>query len=529
MSGFPMGSPLSRDYVQGEPLLANFFEGDFRDPASFQEKAKEVDGRFDRDARERAASFIRAPSEAGKRGLDRFLAEGGYMVTSGQQPGLFTGPLYSLYKALTAVRLAESLEPILGRPVLPLFWVASEDHDWAEADHTFLLDQENNLKLFQLPEQEGRPSRPLHRIPLETGLLHTLTQFLEALPTSEFTPPLCELIRDSYIEGKTLPDGFTQVLEGLLSDLPLLFVDAANPALKEASKGVLFRELEAAETHEGLLKRASSRLEAEEYRVQVPILEGGVNLFYEGPAGRDRLYRDGTDFRLNHAKTRLSAEEIKANTEGDPSLLSPNVFLRPVVESALFPTVSYVAGPGEIAYYAQMKDFFQGHGIQMPVIFPRHSATLVESKVGKVLGKFNLAIERLNRPFDELAGEIAREELPPEVRRALGEIRGAIGKGAGALTKAAQGVDSTLKGPVTNARNASLQAFDEAEKKILQAVKRQNEIALGQLEKTQRNLFPAGKPQERVLNVFHYLARYGPELIPALLNEFHVALGPDPA
>lgn len=524
-----MGSPLSRDYVQGETHLASFFEGDFRDPVSFQEKAKEVDERFDSDARERVASFVRTPSEAGKRGLDRFLAEGGYMVTTGQQPGLFTGPLYGLYKALTAVKLAESLEPILGRPVLPLFWVASEDHDWAEADHTYLLDQENGLKLFRLPEQGGRTSRPLHRIPLETGLESTLDKFLESLPTSEFTQPLFELIRDSYVHGQTIPEGFTRVLEGLLTDLPLLFVDAANPALKEASKAVLFKELETAEAHEAILHRASSRLETDGYRVQVPILKGGVNLFYEGPAGRDRLYRDGADFRLNHAETRLTEEEIRANTEVDPSLLSPNVFLRPVVESALFPTVSYVAGPGEIAYYAQLKEFFQGHGIRMPVIFPRHSATLVESKVGKVLAKFNLALEGLNRPFDVLAGEIAREELPPEVRRALGEIRGAIGKGAGALIKASQGVDPTLKGPVTNARNASLQAFDEAEKKILQAVKRQNEIALGQLEKTQRNLFPAGKPQERVLNAFHYLARYGPELIPALLNEFHVALGPDPA
>jgi bacillithiol biosynthesis cysteine-adding enzyme BshC len=524
-----MGSPLSRDYVQGETHLARFFEGNFRDPASFTQKAEEVDQRFHKEAREKVASFVRPPSDAGKAGLDRFLAEDGYLVTTGQQPGLFGGPLYSLYKALTAIKLAKTLEPILGRPVLALFWVASEDHDWAEADHTYLMDRENDLHTFRVPEQGGKPSRPLHRIPVETGLESTVEKFLQDLPETEFTPSFLALIRGAYPSGATLSEGFTRLMEGLLGELPIVFADAADPALKGASQELLLRELAEAETKEALLHRVASHLEMDGYRIQVPILEGGVNLFLEGSAGRDRLYRDGSAFRLNHAGTSLSLDEIRAQVKADPSVLSPNVLLRPVVESALFPTVSYVAGPGEMAYYAQMKDYFQSHGIRMPVIFPRHGATLVESKVGKVLDKFQLALEGLNRPFDQLAADIAREEVPPDIRRSLGEIRGAIGKGAGALTKAAQGVDPTLKGPVTNARNAAYQAFDEAEKKILQAVKRQNEIALGQLEKAQKNLFPGRKPQERVLNPFYYLTRYGPDLIPALLDEFHVALGTEPA
>lgn len=488
-----------------------------------------MDERFTRDARERAASFLRAPSKAAREGLDRFLAEGGYLVTTGQQPGLFSGPLYSLYKALTAVRLARALEPVLERPVLPLFWVASEDHDWAEADHTHLLDQGNELRTFRLPPQEGPNGRPLHRIPVTHGLEEQTEAFIEALPNNEFSIPLFKLIRDSYSAGTTLPDGFRGVLQGLLSDLPLLFVDAAEPALKEASLPVLIRELEGAGEHEALLHRVSSHLEMDGYGTQVPILEGGVNLFLEGPLGRDRLYRSGDGFRLNHADLSLSLDELRGKAQANPSLLSPNVLLRPVVESALFPTVSYVAGPGELAYFAQLKEFFRCHGIRMPVIFPRHSATLIEAKVGKVLDKFHLAVEGLDRPYHELAAEIAREEVPSEVRRALGEIRGSIGKGAGELTRAAQVIDPTLKGPVTNARNTAFSAFDEAERKILQSVKRQNEIALGQLEKAQQNLFPNGKPQERVLNVFYYLARYGPGLIPALLDEFHVALGTDSA
>jgi bacillithiol biosynthesis cysteine-adding enzyme BshC len=529
LAGFPRGSSLVRDYVQGETHLARFFEGDFRSPESYVEKAREVDSRFNRATRERVAEMVRAPSPAAREGLDRFLEEGGFLVTTGQQPGLFSGPLYSVYKALTAAKLAGALEPILGRPVLPLFWVASEDHDWAEADHTYLLDQGNELHLFRVPAQGGKPNRPLHRIPVEDGLGEALDGFIQTLPDNSFSEPYFKLIRDSYPPGASLSEGFRNVLEGLLPDVPFLFVDAANPTLKKSSLPFLLGELEGAQEHEALLHRVATHLEMEGYGVQVPILERGVNLFLEGPAGRDRIYRDGDGFRLNHAKLTLSLEEIRAQAEGDPSILSPNVLLRPVVESALFPTVSYVAGPGELAYFAQLKEFFHCHGIRMPVIFPRHSATLVESKVEKVLEKFHLAVEGLDRPHHELAAEIAREEIPSDVRKALGEIRGAVGKGAGALAKATQGIDPTLKGPVTNARNTAFSAFDDAERKILQSVKRQNEIALGQLAKAQQNLFPGGKPQERVMNVFYYLARYGPGLIPALLDEFHVALGTDSA
>jgi len=517
--GFPRGSSLVRDYMQGEVHLSRFFEGDFRDAASFIEKAREVDQRFNRAARERVAALARAPSGAAQEGLNRFLEEGGFLVTTGQQPGLLSGPLYSLYKALTAIKLARTLEPILQRPVLPLFWVASEDHDW----------QGNDLQAFRLPSQEGPPNRPLHRIPVETGLDEVLDRFIQTLPKNDFSDIYLELIRDSYPGGVTLPDGFRSILEGLLAEFPVLFVDAAHPALKEASLPVLVRELEGAEEHEALLRRVATHLEMDGYGLQVPILDRGVNLFLEGPAGRDRLYRDGAGFRLNHAEITLSLEEIRQRAGTDPSLLSPNVLLRPVVESTLFPTLSYVAGPGELAYFAQLKELFHCYGIRMPVIFPRHSATLVETKVMKVLEKFHLAVEGLDRPHHELAAEIAREEVPPEVRQALGEIRGAIGRGAGALTKAAQKVDPTLKGPVTHARNAAFSAFDDAERKILQAVKRQNEIGLGQLEKAQKNLYPDGKPQERVLNAFYYLARYGPGLIPALLDGFHVALGTDSA
>ena len=525
LAGSPGGAPLVQDYIREEPRVCRFYGTSFRDPEGYRDKAREVDQRFDRDARALAVSMIQAPAGPAAARLRRFAEEGGYFVTTGQQPGLFTGPLYGLYKALTAIRLAQALESLVERPVLALFWIASEDHDWAEADHTHLLDVQNELRTFRIPTQCGPPNRPLHRIPLRDGLLETVDSFLQTLPETDFSPPLFDLLRNAYTPGSTLPGGFHAVLAELLKELPIAFVDAANPELKAASLPILLRELEAAAEHEVILSRVASQLELEGYHVQVPILKDGVNLFLEGTEGRDRLYRDGEGVRLNRAGTRMGLEEVRSMALDDPGLLSPNVLLRPVVESSLFPTLSYVGGSGELAYFGQLRESFQAHGLSMPIVYPRHSATLIEGKIGKVLAKFHRSPESLARPHHELAAEIAFEELPPEVRGALGEIRGALGKGAGALTKASQEIDATLKGPVNHARNTALAAFDEAERKILQAVKRQNEIALDQLEKAQRHLFPLGRPQERSLNAFYYLTRYGPELVSSLLSEFDVALG----
>jgi uncharacterized protein YllA (UPF0747 family) len=160
----------------------------------------------------------------------------------------------------------------------------------------------------------------------------------------------------------------------------------------------------------------------------------------------------------------------------------------------------------------------------MPVVFPRWAATPVERKVGKVLEKFDVSVADLHRPFHEIAGEVAREEVPDHVRGALGKLRGAIGEGAGELQTAIKEVDPTLKGPIQHMRGQAFAAVDEVEKKIVAAVKRETDIALSQLEKAQRHLFPRGQPAERVQTPFYFLARYGDAFLDALYERFAVNL-----
>ncbi len=489
-----------------------FYAGSWSDPGSFEGKAAEVDSRFGRDERRRVAEAVRPHDEAGRARLERFVEEGGFMVTTGQQPGLFTGPLYSIYKGITAVCLAAELEAHLGKPVIPLFWVGSEDHDWAECNHTFVLDAENRLQRVQVADPGGDSRRPIHRIDLGAELTEALSAFASMLPETDFSEAALDVLRRAYEPGRTLGRGFRETVDALLGPLGLMTTESSDRVVKEVSAPVLWDALERSVEHEAVLTETTGRLQAAGYEPQVAVLAGAVNLFLEGPGGRERLYRDDDGFRLHTSGEHRSLDEIRAEVTADPH----NVFLRPVVESRVFPTLSYVAGPGEVAYFAQLERYFALQDIRMPVVYPRIAYTLVEAKVGKVLKKLDIDVEALAQPFHEVAAAFAREEVPDEVRRALGTLRGAVGQGSAQLLEAARPIDPTLKGPIQAARNASLVAFADAEKKILQSVKRQSEIALGQLEKAQKNLFPEGRPQERCLNIFQYLVRYGDALIPAL-------------
>jgi len=522
--GRPSGSDVVRGYLEGEASACTFFGRHFESLDDFRSKAAEVDARFDRAARARAVEALIVPPGADATRLEAFVEQGGYMVTTGQQPGLFGGPMYSINKALTAVRLAEALEAELGKPVIPVFWVASDDHDWAEANHTDVIGVDNELHRFEIAAPDDSVSPSLHRIPMGDSVSDVVEQFLQNLPNTDFSKEHLELIREAFSPTATLADGFHTVLQRLLGRFGLFFTDAAHPALKEHSAAALLDELGRAEGMEGVLTVTAKALEAAGFSLQVPILEGGVNLFLDGPSGRERLYREGDAFRLRTSQTIVTADDVQAQRMQDPSVLSPNVLFRPVIESLVFPTLSYVGGPGEMAYFAQLKDYFAAHGVEMPVVYPRFSVTPVETKIRKVLDKFGLSVEALHRPFHEVAGDIARDEVPAEVRAALGTLRGAIAKGVGELQQAVAAIDPTLKGPVQHVRSQSFTALDELEKKIVHALKRENEIALGQLEKAQVHIFPNGKPAERVQNPYYFVTRYGGAVLDDMYDAFRVNL-----
>lgn len=517
------GNDLVDAYVRGDDELAPFFPGHPFDPGAYRRKAEEVRKRFDPERLRAMAEAIHTVGPGSNEKLERIASGDGFFVTTGQQPGLFTGPLYTIHKALSAVALARRLETLLDVPVLPLFWVASDDHDWEEANHTYVLDSANELHRLTLDgDPESHESMGVRA--LDGAAESALSQLDEVLPPSDFTPGLLDRLRAAY-SGTSVAGAFTRTMEGLLADLDLGLVDAQDPVVRRLAKPVIRRELEHAEAHERALREQTERLEGLGYTAQVPILPGAVNVFYEDGDGRERLLREDGEWTLRASKRALTDEEIWGLCDEAPERFSSNVVLRPVVESAVFPTLAYVGGPGETRYLAQTGCLFEAHGVGMPVVFPRLSVTLIEGKVRKVLDKFGLTeADFLSRPVHEVVSDVVRDDVPESVQEAVNALRQALQEGYQALYDAAEPIDATLKGPIFGARNEGFKAISDVEKKIRHHVKLNEETELEQIEKAAINLAPDGKPQERVLNVHQYLARYGPELVPAILERMNVEL-----
>ncbi|MEX2530297.1 MAG: bacillithiol biosynthesis cysteine-adding enzyme BshC [Gemmatimonadota bacterium] len=523
---------LVRDWLAGEPEASRFYPGhpadltSYRSPWKGADEGDPVDPAEQRSRREAVAESLTGGGAQRDSRLLEFVRDEGFVVTTGQQPGLLGGPLYVVYKALTAIALAERLQLRLGKPVLPVFWIGSEDHDWEEARTHTLLDQENELRRVELPADSSLSPSLYRRVPGD-ALSRAVEELLSHLPETEFSEPWAHLLRQSASSRSSHARSFEVILEGLLADRGLFLLTSHAPVLKASTSALLLRELEHSEESEAALEGRVRELSQAGFSSPVSILSGATNVFVAGREGRDRLLRTAEGFRARHSGEEWTLEELGNLAAAHPEALSPNVLLRPVVEAAFLPTLAYVGGPGEMAYLAQTAPLFSLHGLGRPMVHPRASLTLVEGKIGKVMEKYDLDLQTLARPHDEVANLLVREELPEEIRRAVGTLRGEVARGTKELAQAVATLDPTLSGVAQQVRSAAFTQLDEVEKKVRQALKRENAIALQQVAKAQRHFFPDGKPQERSQSIWYYLSRYGDDLLDELTQESREAVLPE--
>jgi bacillithiol synthase len=514
--GAPQGGDrLLRDYLAGAAALRPFYAGHPGDGAAFERKAAEVDGRMGADVRARVADAIEPLGDAASR-LRRIMDGDGYFVTTGQQPALFGGPLYTLYKTLAAIRLAGQLEQRLGRPVLALFWVGADDHDWDEANHASLLDRHGDLQTIRIRGAADAPPLPLSERRWGPDIVRAVDEFVSLLPDTVHADAVREHLRAEYTADATVATSFTATFRMLLRDQRIAMVSSAHPALRRAAAPVIRREAERTEEHAALVRRQTGRLVAAGYTAQVAVADDASNLMLLDENGRDRLVRGRRGWQTRRVGTHMDEQSLLRAITAEPERFSPNVLLRPVVENAVFPTIAYVAGPGEVRYFAQIGCLFRAHGILPPVVVPRPSATMVERKVRRALDRLGLEPDSLRRPLDELVAEQARSAMPPPVAAALAQLRESLGARYADLVDAAAPVDAALDGPLRSARNRSLRQVAEAETRILRALKRRDAARLEQLRRAVASLQPRGVPQERVHGPLPYLAAHGPALVPAL-------------
>jgi len=295
----------------------------------------------------------------------------------------------------------------------------------------------------------------------------------------------------------------------------LVFIDASHPRLKALGAGVFEHEIAAESAATPPALAASQKLRDAGYEAQVPLHEGILNLFY---AERERrsIQWDGRAFEIKDPRESRSKEDLLALAKAKPFLFSPNVLLRPIYQDTLLPTVAYVGGPGEIGYFAQTKGVYEAFGLPMPVVYPRNSATIVEKKIDRVLKKFGLTVPDFWGDAESLVGSMSERRIPESLDRALKLAASHTEQDFEPLVREIAAFEPTLKESAHLAQGKMKQQWLFLEKKILQAAKKQNEIAVRQIRKAADSLYPHGHLQERVFTIVPYLLKYGPAFVDTL-------------
>ncbi|HLA41454.1 MAG TPA: bacillithiol biosynthesis cysteine-adding enzyme BshC, partial [Candidatus Glassbacteria bacterium] len=524
----PAANRLVTDYLAGKEAAADFYGGWIDEPGRIEKIAGRMDHRFDR---KRAADILRgqrtfALVEAGEKRLKDFINRRGFIVVTGQQPVLFGGPLYVLYKTASALALANRIENLLGVPVLTVFWNASEDHDFQESSSIRLPDLQN--RLVQLTISPGaEANQPLCHLQVgaEAGLL--FDRLKEISPDTEFAPGVLSLLAASYTGGVDLGLAFSRLIAGFFSGRGLFVVDACSPELRKYSRELFEAEIFDSAASSQAVASANQRLEELGYPLQVAPQPDDTSLFLITDSGREKLQRTARAdvFRLKNSGTEIPAVELRRLLDSYPTSFSPGVQMRPLMEASLFGTLCYVAGPGEISYYAQLGPLYDLRGLEMPLIYPRLGGILVESKIGRVLEKFAIQPAELEAGAERVARGLAgREGLVSGLMAEIGALRDELEKRIVRLGETAEKIDPTLAGPLNATRQAIGSGLDKFSAKLEAAAARRDETLLAQLGKAATHLWPEGKPQERTIAAVYYFLRYGLDLIDFTLDQVRVKI-----
>jgi bacillithiol biosynthesis cysteine-adding enzyme BshC len=453
-----------------------------------------------------------APPDKTRANIER-LRQGAGAVLTGQQVALFTGPLFTLLKAATVVRRAQDSNAV------PVFWLASEDHDLAEADHV-TLPARHALHTLRLPHEAAPPATPVGNLPIGPGIAQLLDRAAELIGgTPEF-----DLLAACYTPDATYTSAFARFLAATFADSGLIVIDASTRAFHALGAPVLRHAIEHADALEAALHQRDKLLAQRGYHSQVLVAPGSSLLFLidETTGARLPLRRKNGTWATTHngARTQYSTDDLLDLLDTAPEHLSPNALLRPVFQDHLFPTQAIIGGPAEIAYYAQNQVLYQAILGRTTPVLPRLTATLIEPSIAKILDQHQLSLEDIfTTHSDELAHRLGARSLPIEGKRRLSAAGNALDDELDALLAWTESLDPSL---ARAARvSASKMRYQMNRLRRLAAnVQLQRDASIRRhVDTLSFNLFPDRHPQERTIGGIAYLARYGADLLATLIEQ----------
>jgi bacillithiol biosynthesis cysteine-adding enzyme BshC len=494
----PHTSSLFADVLYHPDRTARFYPHPYRDLNDFRAAAAEID-----IPDERRAALVAALRELNpkSRALDRLAESGTVAVVTGQQVGLFSGPSYTIYKVLHAVRLAARLTE-QGIPAVPLFWLATEDHDFAEVNHVWLFDAAH--RPLKLEMKRSASAQPVGEVTLAAPPLRELRAAFHGMPFGEET---ADMVEETYRGGSTMGRAFGELLRRLLYRFDIPQVDPMQPAFRQLAVPAMRRAVEAAPDLTSAVLARNKELTDAGYHAQVHVEEQTSFYFLLENGKRLALRRHGSEYVLNGR--RFTTAELADRAAS----LSPNAILRPVIQDSVLPTVAYIGGPAEIAYLAQSQAIYRTVLGRMPVAVPRTGFTILDQRTEKLMGRYGVTLPDLFHGEDALRQKIAGHIIPPTLQRAIENTQAGVDAALERLRRELAVFDPTLAEAMTrSARKIQYQVGKIGRKAGSEAMRR-DERAARDAAYIYGLIYPERHLQERLYTILPFVATHGPDLI----------------
>jgi bacillithiol synthase len=505
----PGTSALFADYLYHFDRLKGFFPYSSWQLDSVANSAKTVS--FPTSKRAQIVTALAAQNE-NPAALDQLAQPDTVAVITGQQVGFLLGPAYTIFKAVTAVKLAGHLND-QGIPAVPIFWLATEDHDLAEVDHAWVFNQEASARKISLAGSlvNGGPVGDvvLNEIPLAELRL--------ALGDLPFAEDVMKEVAAAYHPGATLGSSFRHLLEKILKGLGLLYLDPLAAPVREIAAPFLSEAVQRVPELLAALRQRNNEIAKAGYHTQVHI-DDDSSLFFLLKNGRRWPVR-WKDGRFSTRDGSYSAADMAAMA----SQLSPNALLRPVMQDYLLPTASYVAGPAETAYFAQGAALYEKLLGRMPVIYPRNSFTLLDSRASKLLTRYNLRVPDLLDQHENVKGVLASRLVPPALTEQVKATQAAASQSLAQLQASLLNFDPTIEAASRKSAAKIAYQFDKLERKIARETLRRDERATKDADYLLNLIYPQRHLQERFYSILPFLAKHGLDLPQQLLSEIQLS------
>lgn len=435
-------------------------------------------------------------------------------VVSGQQAGLFSGPLYTVYKALSAVRMAECLKG-RGYKAVPVFWVATEDHDFEEVSNAFVIDRRGDVAELRNEPKRCYQDLPVGYIKLDDSIDDTIDELFRDLAVTEFTDEVRSLIKECWRSGEYFGDAFGRLLTMLLGEYGLVILCPLNNTLKELAAPIYVEAIKRSKEIVDALQKRSSELTAAGYQAQVLVNDDYFPLFWQATDDtRNALKKSkaGT-FRTKDGLREFTLHELAEIAAHEPHRFSPSVVLRSVVQDYILPTVCYFGGGAEIAYFAQSSEVYRILDRPPTPILHRQSFTVIETKHAKTASRYGISFEEILGGMDTVMSRIAEEYLNKDAAELFTAVEENIDSELHRLDEKLARIDSTLSENLSRRRKKILFHIAAMRHKFHQAEVRRDEIVERRLSTFFSSLTPRGALQERSINVLYFLDRYGMNFI----------------